>query len=81
MDVLMPEMDGLEATTAIRSYTDRAQPTIVAMTANAMLEDKEACLAAGMDDYMSKPMEINLLIEVLKNTAARIKANAPGPGG
>lgn len=79
MDVLMPEMDGLEATTAIRSYTDRAQPTIVAMTANAMLEDKEACLAAGMDDYMSKPMEINLLIEVLKNTAARIKANAPAP--
>lgn len=81
MDVLMPEMDGLEATTAIRSYTDRAQPTIVAMTANAMLEDKEACLAAGMDDYMSKPMEINLLIEVLKNTAARIKANVPASAG
>ena len=76
MDVLMPEMDGMEATMAIRSHADIAQPTIVAMTANAMLEDKEACLAAGMDDYLSKPMEINLLMNVLKNTAARIRANA-----
>jgi signal transduction histidine kinase/DNA-binding response OmpR family regulator len=75
MDVLMPEMDGLEATTAIRNYTDHVQPTIIAMTANAMLEDKEACLAAGMDDYMSKPMELNLLMDTLKNTSARIKAN------
>jgi signal transduction histidine kinase/CheY-like chemotaxis protein len=79
MDVLMPEMDGLEATAAIRNYTDHAQPTIIAMTANAMLEDKEACIAAGMDDYMSKPMEINLLIDVLKNTSARIKANTQHP--
>jgi two-component system sensor histidine kinase/response regulator len=76
MDVLMPEMDGLEATRAIRNYTEHAQPTIIAMTANAMLEDKEACLAAGMDDYMSKPMEINLLMDTLKNTSARIKSNA-----
>ncbi len=71
MDVLMPEMDGLEATREIRSHVESAQPTIVAMTANAMIEDKEACLAAGMNDYMSKPIEVALLMEVLKNTSTQ----------
>lgn len=79
MDVLMPEVDGLEATKAIRSRVERAQPTIVAMTANAMLEDKEACLEAGMDDYMSKPMEVNLLMEVLKKTALKGTATETAP--
>lgn len=68
MDVLMPEMDGLQATRAIRSYIQKPQPAIVAMTANALLEDRTICLNAGMDDYMAKPMEIKLLMEKLKYT-------------
>jgi CheY-like chemotaxis protein len=67
MDVQMPEMDGLEATRYIRkNYT--VQPTIVAMTANAMLEDRDECLNAGMDDYISKPLKIESLITILKQT-------------
>ncbi|TKC06657.1 response regulator [Pedobacter polaris] len=64
MDVQMPEMDGLEATRIIR-LTPIHQPVIIAMTANAMLEDKEMCLAAGMDDYLSKPLHIELLLGAL----------------
>lgn len=66
MDVQMPEMDGLEATRQIRKNFDR-QPLIVAMTANAMAEDREACLNAGMDDYMSKPINLERLLELLKS--------------
>jgi signal transduction histidine kinase/CheY-like chemotaxis protein len=65
MDVQMPEMDGLEATQAIRNLTNIAQPRIIAMTANAMEGDREACLKAGMDDYVSKPMRVNDLVEAL----------------
>ncbi len=65
MDVQMPEMDGLEATRYIRKNSI-VQPVIVAMTANAMLEDREACLEAGMNDYISKPVKIESLMTVLK---------------
>jgi|GEM_PF-3137237 len=64
MDVQMPEMDGLEATQAIRAL-EIVQPKIVAMTANAMIEDREMCIAAGMDDYLSKPLDIPALMKVL----------------
>jgi CheY-like chemotaxis protein len=60
MDVQMPEMDGLEATRRIRK-TDMRQPRIVAMTANAMQGDREECLTAGMDDYVSKPIQVKEL--------------------
>ncbi|MBI3209675.1 MAG: response regulator [Candidatus Solibacter usitatus] len=67
MDVHMPVMDGFEATQFIReSQVGRARTPIIAMTANAMAGDKERCLAAGMDDYMSKPVQIRELERVLQ---------------
>jgi len=66
MDVQMPELDGLDATRRIReSRAPEAQPHIVAMTANAMREDREACFAAGMDDYVAKPISPDTLAEAL----------------
>jgi len=71
MDIQMPEMDGLEATASIRKK-DIKQPYIVAMTANAMTEDKEICLQSGMDDYLAKPMKLEEVMRVLKKAAARV---------
>ena len=66
MDVQMPELDDLEATRALRREFPRAQqPRVIAMTANAMQEDRERCLAAGMDDYVSKPIRVEELVEAL----------------
>lgn len=67
MDVMMPEMDGLEATKNIRKLEEINQPIIIAMTANALKGDREKCIEAGMDEYMSKPIDLekvkNLLIK------------------
>jgi signal transduction histidine kinase/CheY-like chemotaxis protein/streptogramin lyase len=71
MDVQMPDMDGLEATDFIRKHMDK-QPYIVAMTANAMPEDREICLQAGMDEYLSKPMKLTEIIEVLTKLGQKI---------
>jgi signal transduction histidine kinase/BarA-like signal transduction histidine kinase len=68
MDIQMPEMDGLEATKALRA-TNIKQPVVVAMTANALLEDKEMCLAVGMNDYLSKPLNIERLLTVLSSVS------------
>jgi CheY-like chemotaxis protein len=68
MDVQMPEMDGLDATRAIRKLVIKQQPRIVAMTANAMQGDREMCLAAGMDDYISKPIRVAELSGALLKT-------------
>jgi len=68
MDVQMPEMDGLEATRRIRGMSEIAQPYIIAMTAHAMKGDKEECLLAGMNDYVSKPVRLEQLQEALQNS-------------
>ncbi|WP_170311762.1 GAF domain-containing protein [Sulfitobacter sabulilitoris] len=77
MDVQMPEMDGLEASRRITA--DRpadARPRIIAMTANAMQGDREMCLAAGMDDYIAKPIRVPKLIEALGQVPIRTRNTA-----
>ena len=69
MDVQMPEMDGLEATRRIRErWSDDRKPWIVAMTANAMQGDREMCLEAGMNDYVTKPIRIEQVVTSLKQS-------------
>ena len=72
MDVQMPEMDGLEASRRISAaWPASERPRIVAMTANAMQGDREECIAAGMDDYVTKPIRVDQLIESLSRVPAR----------
>ncbi|MDW8337087.1 MAG: response regulator, partial [Tepidimonas sp.] len=69
MDMQMPVMDGLQATQAIRHQLGLTQLPVVAMTANAMASDREACLAAGMNDHVGKPFAIDQLVRVLLHWA------------
>jgi signal transduction histidine kinase/DNA-binding response OmpR family regulator len=73
MDIQMPEMDGLEATRIIRR-DNTSQAVIVAMTANVMAEDREACRLAGMDDYISKPIELKILVNILEKWALHVNS-------
>lgn len=66
MDVMMPIMDGVEATKKIRAEKKLRQPPIIALTALAMHGDRERCLEAGMTDYMSKPVKLNELSEMIE---------------
>ena len=69
MDVQMPEMNGLQATAAIREreQISGGRIPIIAMTANAMTGDRQVCLDAGMDDYISKPIRTKELFETIEN--------------
>ncbi|MBN8490932.1 MAG: response regulator [Burkholderiales bacterium] len=72
MDVQMPEMDGLEASRRITArWPAGERPRIIAMTANAMQGDREECLAAGMDDYVTKPIRVDALVQALLGAVVR----------
>lgn len=77
MDVQMPEMDGLEATRRIRLEARFDELPIIAMTANASVEDRQACLAAGMDDHISKPVELSGLVKCINGWVGRGRAQQP----
>jgi two-component system sensor histidine kinase/response regulator len=87
MDVQMPEMDGLAATRALREIPALGKLPILAMTANAMKADLDACLAAGMDDHIAKPIERRTLVETLRRwlparrTSSEDGSRRPRPGG
>jgi len=68
----MPEMDGLDAAREICArWQPHERPRIVAMTANAMQGDRDMCLAAGMDDYLTKPIRVERLVEALTQVQPR----------
>jgi len=83
MDVQMPEMDGFEATAAIRGLEKESgnHLPIIAMTAHAMAGDKERCLEAGMDDYISKPIRPEELIKILGRYSPAVAADGNGGSG
>jgi two-component system, sensor histidine kinase and response regulator len=79
MDMQMPEMDGLQASTAIRNMPALADVPIIAMTANAFGEDRDACFAAGMNDHIAKPVDPPVLYETLGRWLDRAAVRAPLP--
>jgi CheY-like chemotaxis protein len=72
MDCQMPTMDGFEASRHIRKMNAQVQPVIIAVTANALVGERERCLKAGMDDYLSKPFQAEQLISLVRKWAANL---------
>ncbi len=66
MDMMMPGMDGYEAIPNLKAMDKYAAIPIIAVTAQAMAGDRERCLATGADDYLSKPVDVDKLVEILK---------------
>lgn len=68
IDMMMPDMDGYEAIPLFKTIESRKTVPIIAVTAQAMAGDREKCLAAGADDYIAKPVNIDRLLEILNKT-------------
>ena len=82
MDVQMPTMDGLEATRRIHQrWPEGRRPHVIAATASAFQEEREACLAAGMDDYLSKPIRVEELAAALRRCRPHVAPPLPAPAG
>jgi PAS domain S-box-containing protein len=81
MDVQMPEMDGLEATRKIHERLGSKRPRIIAATANATQDERERCLAAGMDDYLSKPIRLEELAQALARQLPEASPTTSDPAG
>jgi CheY-like chemotaxis protein len=80
MDVQMPTMDGLEATRRIHQrWPEGRRPYVIAATASALQEEREACLAAGMDDYLSKPIRVEELAAALRRCRPHVAPHPPAP--
>lgn len=67
MDMMMPEMDGYEALKNIRNNNELSFLPVIAVTAQAMVGDREKCLEAGANDYVSKPIDVDILLRILNN--------------
>jgi CheY-like chemotaxis protein len=78
MDVQMPEMDGVEATTKIREQFGEDRPWIIALTANALQGDRERYLGVGMDDYISKPIRVDDLAKALTQVGGHGRGRPAG---
>jgi CheY-like chemotaxis protein len=76
MDMMMPVMDGLETASRIRASESGRRTPIIAMTANARASDRDRCLAAGMDDFLSKPIKANVLQAMLQSVATAVEQGA-----
>jgi CheY-like chemotaxis protein len=76
MDVQMPNLNGIEATRAIRALAGYAETPILAMTANAFAEDRQACIEAGMNDHIGKPVDPEQLFATLLKWLARPRQSA-----